>query len=92
MDDAGHILAGTIKDVITRYWHANGRYVERRRGPTCTLARQHSATRLSYLNWHAWLSSVARPQLQAANTCRQPKSEWDTITCTHAVMLARECA
>jgi isoleucyl-tRNA synthetase len=29
-DYAGHILAGTIKDVITRYWHANGRYVERR--------------------------------------------------------------
>ena len=28
----GHIAAGTFKDVVTRYWTQNGRYVERRYG------------------------------------------------------------
>ena len=28
----GHILAGTIKDVVTRYAHQTGHYVERRFG------------------------------------------------------------
>ncbi|KAG9395572.1 Isoleucine-tRNA ligase [Carpediemonas membranifera] len=28
----GHILAGTIKDIVTRYWHMNGYYVRRRFG------------------------------------------------------------
>lgn len=28
----GHILAGTIKDVVTRWWQQNGYYVERRFG------------------------------------------------------------
>ncbi|KAJ3275833.1 isoleucine--tRNA ligase [Terramyces sp. JEL0728] len=28
----GHLLAGTIKDVVTRYAHATGHYVERRNG------------------------------------------------------------
>jgi isoleucyl-tRNA synthetase len=31
----GHIAAGTIKDVVTRYWTQNGRYVERRFGWDC---------------------------------------------------------
>jgi isoleucyl-tRNA synthetase len=31
----GHILAGTIKDTITRYWCANGFHVERRFGWDC---------------------------------------------------------
>lgn len=31
----GHIAAGTIKDVVTRYWAQNGRYVERRFGWDC---------------------------------------------------------
>lgn len=31
----GHIAAGTIKDVITRYWAQTGRYVERRFGWDC---------------------------------------------------------
>ena len=28
----GHILAGTIKDCVTRYWHMNGCHVERKWG------------------------------------------------------------
>jgi isoleucyl-tRNA synthetase len=28
----GHLLAGTIKDIIPRYWSMKGRYVERRFG------------------------------------------------------------
>ncbi|GJN91022.1 hypothetical protein Rhopal_004036-T1 [Rhodotorula paludigena] len=28
----GHILMGTVKDVVTRFWHQNGFYVERRFG------------------------------------------------------------
>ena len=28
----GHILAGTIKDVVTRFWAQNGKLVERRWG------------------------------------------------------------
>ena len=28
----GHLLAGTIKDTVTRYWHQNGYHVERRFG------------------------------------------------------------
>lgn len=31
----GHILAGTIKDIITRYAYQNGYYVERRFGWDC---------------------------------------------------------
>lgn len=31
----GHILAGTIKDVVTRYWHQKGYHVERRFGWDC---------------------------------------------------------
>lgn len=31
----GHILAGTIKDVVTRYWHQRGYNVERRFGWDC---------------------------------------------------------
>jgi len=31
----GHITAGTIKDVVTRYWSQNGRFVERRFGWDC---------------------------------------------------------
>ena len=31
----GHILAGTIKDIVTRYAHQNGYYVERRFGWDC---------------------------------------------------------
>lgn len=31
----GHILAGTIKDVVTRYAHQQGFYVERRFGWDC---------------------------------------------------------
>lgn len=31
----GHILAGTIKDVVTRYAHQQGYYVERRFGWDC---------------------------------------------------------
>jgi len=31
----GHILAGTIKDVVTRYWHQQGYHVERRWGWDC---------------------------------------------------------
>lgn len=31
----GHIAAGTIKDVVTRYWTQTGRYVERRFGWDC---------------------------------------------------------
>jgi len=31
----GHIAAGTIKDVVTRYWHQNGFYVDRRFGWDC---------------------------------------------------------
>lgn len=31
----GHITAGTIKDVVTRYWTQVGRYVERRFGWDC---------------------------------------------------------
>eukprot|EP00455_Lapot_gusevi_P000504 TRINITY_DN1022_c0_g1_i5.p1 TRINITY_DN1022_c0_g1~~TRINITY_DN1022_c0_g1_i5.p1 ORF type:complete len:1103 (-),score=421.81 TRINITY_DN1022_c0_g1_i5:126-3374(-) len=31
----GHILAGTIKDIVTRYWHQNGFYVSRRFGWDC---------------------------------------------------------
>jgi isoleucyl-tRNA synthetase len=31
----GHIAAGTIKDVVTRYWSQNGRFVERRFGWDC---------------------------------------------------------
>ena len=31
----GHITAGTIKDVVTRYWSQNGKYVERRFGWDC---------------------------------------------------------
>ena len=31
----GHITAGTIKDVVTRYWSQNGRHVERRFGWDC---------------------------------------------------------
>ncbi|EKX54118.1 hypothetical protein GUITHDRAFT_132515 [Guillardia theta CCMP2712] len=32
MPHYGHILAGTIKDCITRYWHMNGFHVERKWG------------------------------------------------------------
>jgi len=32
MPHYGHILAGTIKDCVTRYWHMNGFHVERRWG------------------------------------------------------------
>lgn len=31
----GHITAGTLKDVVTRYWTQNGRYCERRFGWDC---------------------------------------------------------
>src|ERR1700755_170940 len=31
----GHLLAGTIKDIIPRYWSMRGRYVERRFGWDC---------------------------------------------------------
>lgn len=31
----GHLLAGTIKDVVPRYWTMKGRYVERRFGWDC---------------------------------------------------------
>ncbi len=31
----GHILAGTIKDTVTRYAHQTGHYVERRFGWDC---------------------------------------------------------
>ena len=31
----GHMAAGTIKDVVTRYWTQTGRYVERRFGWDC---------------------------------------------------------
>ena len=31
----GHILAGTIKDVVTRWWHQSGFVVERRFGWDC---------------------------------------------------------
>jgi isoleucyl-tRNA synthetase len=31
----GHLLAGTIKDIVTRYWHEQGFYVERRFGWDC---------------------------------------------------------
>src|SRR4051812_24389758 len=31
----GHILAGTIKDVVTRYAHQTGHHVERRFGWDC---------------------------------------------------------
>lgn len=31
----GHITAGTLKDVVTRYWTQNGYYVERRFGWDC---------------------------------------------------------
>ena len=31
----GHILAGTIKDIVTRYAHMTGHYVERRFGWDC---------------------------------------------------------
>ena len=31
----GHILAGTIKDIVTRYAHQNGFHVERRFGWDC---------------------------------------------------------
>ena len=31
----GHILAGTIKDVVCRYWHQQNYYVERRFGWDC---------------------------------------------------------
>lgn len=31
----GHLLAGTIKDIVTRYAHMNGFYVERRFGWDC---------------------------------------------------------
>ncbi len=31
----GHILAGTIKDIVTRFAHQNGFYVERRFGWDC---------------------------------------------------------
>jgi isoleucyl-tRNA synthetase len=31
----GHLTVGTIKDVVTRYWTQNGRYVERRFGWDC---------------------------------------------------------
>ena len=32
MPHYGHILAGTIKDCVTRYWHMNGFHVERKWG------------------------------------------------------------
>jgi len=28
----GHLLMGTVKDIVTRFWHSNGYYVERRFG------------------------------------------------------------
>jgi isoleucyl-tRNA synthetase len=28
----GHLLMGTVKDIVTRFWHSNGFYVERRFG------------------------------------------------------------
>src|SRR5512145_50499 len=31
----GHLLAGTIKDIVPRYWAMRGRYVERRFGWDC---------------------------------------------------------
>ncbi len=31
----GHLLAGTIKDIVPRYWNMRGRYVERRFGWDC---------------------------------------------------------
>jgi len=31
----GHIAAGTIKDIVTRYWHQNGFHVDRRFGWDC---------------------------------------------------------
>jgi isoleucyl-tRNA synthetase len=31
----GHLLAGTIKDIVPRYWSMRGRYVERRFGWDC---------------------------------------------------------
>ena len=38
----GHILAGTIKDIVTRYWHQNGFHVSRRFGwDWCVHARAH---------------------------------------------------
>ena len=35
MPHYGHILAGTIKDVVTRFWSQNGRLVERKWGWDC---------------------------------------------------------
>lgn len=35
MPHYGHIAAGTIKDIVTRYQTQNGRYVERRFGWDC---------------------------------------------------------
>lgn len=31
----GHILAGTIKDIVTRFYHQSGFYVDRRFGWDC---------------------------------------------------------
>src|SRR6516164_2108099 len=31
----GHLLAGTIKDIVPRYWNMRGRFVERRFGWDC---------------------------------------------------------
>src|SRR5579883_2475274 len=31
----GHILAGTLKDIVPRYWVMKGRYVQRRWGWDC---------------------------------------------------------
>ena len=43
----GHITAGTLKDVVTRYWTQNGYYVERRFGWDCSCCTASRAPGMS---------------------------------------------
>ena len=61
----GHLLAGTIKDIVPRYWTMHGRDVERRFGWDCHGLPIESLTE-SELGLHgkAEIEALRRPQLQ----------------------------
>lgn len=47
----GHLLAGTIKDIVPRYWSMRGHHVERRFGWDCHGLPKRRSTRLPRIVW-----------------------------------------
>jgi isoleucyl-tRNA synthetase len=77
----GHLLAGTIKDIVPRYWFMNGYWVERRFGWDCHGLPIESLVE-DELNVHgkAEIEALGVPKFNAA--CRAGvlrfTSEWET--------------